>query len=72
MLFEDRPVGAVLDEVERRFDTRIHVEPASIRRERITLLFDSVEDPEDILTTVASVRGYTFESTSSGYLLSAP
>ena len=45
MIFEDRSVGAVFDEVERRFDISITAQPASLRMDRVTLVFESVEDP---------------------------
>lgn len=69
ILFEDRPVGVVLNEVERRFDTHIHVVPESLRMERITLVFDQLDHPEEVLAAVAAARGLVYETSESGYVL---
>ena len=59
IVFNDRPVGDVLDEVERRFGVSVQVRQASIRSDRITLFLEDVATADEALTVIASVRGYT-------------
>ncbi|MEZ4700483.1 MAG: FecR domain-containing protein [Rhodothermales bacterium] len=72
MTFIDQPIGAVLDEIERRFATRVAASPASLRQVRISLVLNDVQDAEQVLAAIARVRGYSYRKTGDGYLIASP
>ncbi len=70
--FIDQPIGAVLDELERRFATEVVASPASLREVRISLLLNDVRDAEQVLSTISRIRGYRYQPTADGFLMTAP
>jgi ferric-dicitrate binding protein FerR (iron transport regulator) len=71
LVFENQPIGVILNEVERRFNTRVQVRPASLRDERLSLVL-TPESAEEVLSTIAGSRGYTYQPVEGGYLITAP
>ena len=69
LYFNDRPVGAVLDEIKRRYDVQVDISPVSLRQERITLVTSGEQGAESVLTVVARVRGYTLRETNGVFSL---
>lgn len=67
-LFVNRPVGAVLNEVARRFAVEIDA-PASLRQETVSLRLNETRDAEEVLQTIAATRGYTLEKSGNQYKL---
>lgn len=72
MVFVDQPIGAILNELERRFGLRVETRPASIRGVRLSLVTDHAGSAEEVLAMIAGTRGYTFRPVEGGYLLTTP
>ena len=72
MVFIDQPIGDLLNEVERRFGTRVEVRPASLRQERLSLILNEVSRAEEVVATIAATRGFTYQPTADGFVLVSP
>src|SRR5690606_23603107 len=72
VLFDDQPIGVILNEVERRFDVRVEARPAALRRVRISLVADRVDSAEEVLAMIAGARGLTYRAVEGGYVLLDP
>lgn len=69
LFFIDAPVGVVVDEIKRRFDVEVDVQPLSLRRERVTLRLSEARDAEFALSMIAMAREYTLEETNGVFSL---
>ena len=69
LYFVDIPVGVAVDEIKRRYDVNVQVEPLELRQERITLVTNGEHDAETALAFIARVRNYTLEKTNGVFLL---
>jgi ferric-dicitrate binding protein FerR (iron transport regulator) len=67
--FTDAPVGAILDELERRTGTRITVTKPALRELRATLLLEQMDDAEAVLAILAEMHGLRYRSVEGGYEL---
>ena len=66
-VFIAEPMGIVLAELERRFDTHVDVEPADLLSQRMTVLIARDATPESILTDVCLALDCRFRKSSQGY-----
>lgn len=72
MAFTDRTLGAVFNEIERRYAVRIDVADPSVESMRITYLNPSPPSPEGILSDLGHARGFRFSRTANGFAVTAP
>lgn len=63
----DRPLGSILSELERRFDTRLEVAPGVALDERLTIHYHEPRGLESILSDIATARGLRYRAMSGGY-----
>lgn len=63
----DRPLGSILSELERRFDTRLEVDPGVALDERLTIHYHEPRGLESILSDIATARGLGYRAISGGY-----
>ena len=63
----DRPIGSILAELERRFDTRLEVASGVALEERLTIHYHESRDLESILSDIATARGLGYRAISGGY-----
>jgi transmembrane sensor len=68
----DRPLGAVLDEVERRYGVTIAPRMGVDPIERMSLFYPRGGTVDQILRDVCLIQGCTYRETSRGFALSAP
>lgn len=69
IIFVDKEVGVVVDEVQRRFGIHVKVYPISLRKERVSLVLNEVRSAAEVLSTIADVRGYALEDAGDHYTL---
>lgn len=72
LFFTNRPVGDILDELERRFDVSIREEPPSMRSKPLTLYRPSADSLASILADVCAFLKLTCEADRDPILLRAP
>lgn len=65
----DRPLGAILAELERRHGVEIRIGPDVDPDDRLTLLYQESRDLRGILGDIATARGLRFRETSQGFEL---
>lgn len=63
----DRPLHAIVGELERRFDIEIQVMPEVDVNDRLTVHYADPEDPRVIISDIATARGLRFRATRSGF-----
>lgn len=63
----DLPLGSILSELERRFDTRLEVSSEVALDERLTVHYQEPSSLESILRDIATARGLGFRAVSGGY-----
>jgi len=63
----DLPLGSILAELERRFDTRLEVSEGVALDERLTVHYQEPSSLESILRDIATARGLGFRAISGGY-----
>lgn len=72
IIFVDKEVGVVVDEIQRRFGVNVEISPVSLRKERVSLRLSEVRSAEEVLSTIADVRGYMLQEANSQYKLLMP
>lgn len=63
----DRPLGAIIRDLARRFDRDIRVAEGVDPSERLTLHYSAAEDLRTILSDITTARGLRFRETSRGF-----
>ena len=63
----DRPLGAILAELERRHGVEIRMGADVDPEDRLTLLYQETRDLRGILGDIATARGLRFRETSQGF-----
>jgi transmembrane sensor len=65
----DEPLGAVLEEMQRRFGVRIALEGGVATAARVSLFYPSVPAVESVLADLCTMQGLTYRRTSDGYVI---
>lgn len=71
-MFVDKGVGVIADEVSRRFDVVIDIQPASLRQERVTVRLNEARNAEEVLSLIAVARGFQLEASTNSFKLTRP
>ena len=70
--FSNEWMGAILDDVARRFDVDVQVTPASLRNERLKFALENPASAEVVINEIAEGLGLRYRETSTGYEIFAP
>jgi len=68
LVFKGMPVGAMLDEMERRFDVEIEA-PDAVRQRELTFVVRQPANAEAALRDLATALSLQYQSTSTGFAL---
>lgn len=66
-VFQDRPLLAIFNELERRFDVDIDLEAPGYSLETLTAYYREPGDLERVLEDICMVKGLRFAETANGY-----
>lgn len=66
LFFKNQQIGAILEDVERRFSVDLEVAP-DIARKRIDLFLPQPADAEAVIRDVATALGLRYRATSNGF-----
>jgi ferric-dicitrate binding protein FerR (iron transport regulator) len=67
LLFNDKSLAIIFNELERRFDVQIRVEDSAIGRRTLTAYYSDPSGIESVLQDICRVKGLKFAPTSNGY-----
>ena len=68
--FSDQPLGKVVQEIERRYDVEITLEPSSLESLSIGILKQSPETAEEIIRDICALQSNCeYRAVSNGFLL---
>lgn len=70
--FSDEWLGAILSDVERRFDTSIQVTPANLTNKRLKLSLEKPASAEAVVNDISELLGMKYRETSTGYEIFDP
>lgn len=70
--YSDELLGSILDDVERRFNTSVELNPASLHNKRMKLALDTPGSAELIINDIAETLGLKYRETSLGYEIFDP
>lgn len=65
--FDEKPLGVILNELERRFDVRIELEAQEMRYETLTTYYTEQRDLATVLNDISVVKGLRYAETANGY-----
>ncbi len=65
--FSDEWLGAILNDVERRFDIDIRVTPADLLNTRLKFAREKPESAEAVVNDISTTLGLQYRETSTGY-----
>ena len=66
-VFSKKPLGVILRELERRFDTDINLEANGYSRELVTVHYVNPKDVEVILKDICRVKGLRYSASADGF-----
>jgi transmembrane sensor len=67
LIFRDQPLGTILRELERRFDTKIDLEVAGAELEPLTAYYAQPGNLYAVLEDITMVKGLRYSATANGY-----
>lgn len=67
LIFNNRSLQVIFDELERRFNTTIRLEAQNMSHETLTAYYDHPKNLESVLTDICRVKGLRFSKTTDGY-----
>lgn len=70
MVFTDRPLRVILDEIERRFDIEVVTRPDTLEDARVSLYLNRTTNVGTILEMIAGAHDLKVDQTATGYELS--
>lgn len=72
LVYRDQLLGVILDDVERRFDVAIQVQPERLSRTRVGMALRRPADAESVVRDLSLALGLQYRETRSGFELFAP
>lgn len=70
--FERRTVGAIIREIERRFDISVTVQPTAILNDTLTIYYNKDIAAEQIIRDICQSKGLNFREVNGGYVIESP
>lgn len=67
LAFAVQPLSVIFAELERKFDLRIQWDDPRIGRSTLTTFYSEPESAEAVLKDICTVKGLSYEQTSTGY-----
>lgn len=67
LVFNDRPLLVIFNELERRFAVKIRLENSDIGKETLTVFYADPSGVESVLQDICRVKGLRFAKTANGY-----
>lgn len=67
LVFRNRPLITILNDLERRFDARIELEATELATETLTAYYREPQDLSAILDDISMVKGLQYSETANGY-----
>lgn len=67
LIFKDQPLGVILNELERRFNTRIVLEIPEAEQETLTAYYTEPGNVHTVLEDISTVKGFRYTETSNGF-----
>ncbi len=70
--YSDAGLGAILDDVARRFDTQVALQPTSLRDRRMKLALEQPASAEAIVKDIVLTLGLAYRQTAAGFEIYSP
>lgn len=67
LIFKEQPLGVILKELERRYNTRINLEVPGAEMETLTAYYAEPGNITAVLEDISLVKGFRYSATSNGY-----
>lgn len=67
LIFNNKPLGVIFKELERRFDVEIQLKSTGIIHETLTTYYAEPQDVASILKDICMVKGLRYAKTANGY-----
>lgn len=67
LVFQNQPLALILNELERRFDTRIQLQVPGAENELLTAYYSDPGSITSVLDDISTVKGFRYAPTSNGY-----
>jgi len=67
LIFNEKPLIVIINELERKYNTRIELEESEFAYETLTTYYTESRDLESVLKDICLVKGLRFAATTDGY-----
>jgi ferric-dicitrate binding protein FerR (iron transport regulator) len=67
LIFQEKPISVIFNELERRYDVQIDLEVAGAESEVISAYYTSPQSIDAILEDISTVKGFRYAETANGY-----
>jgi ferric-dicitrate binding protein FerR (iron transport regulator) len=67
LIFREQSLSAIIDELERRFDTQITLDVQGASDETLTAYYNQPQKLQDVLIDISMVKGLRYSETANGY-----
>ena len=67
LIFQNRPLINILNDLERRFDAQIELEATELATETLTAYYRDPQNLSEILGDISMVKGLKYSETANGY-----
>lgn len=67
LIFREQSLSAIIDELERRFDTQIVLDVPGASDETLTAYYNQPQQLQDVLIDISMVKGLRYSETANGY-----
>lgn len=67
LIFQEKPISVIFNELERRYDVQIDLEVAGAESEVISAYYTSPQSIDAILEDISTVKGFRYSETANGY-----
>jgi len=67
LIFNEKPLIVIINELERKYNTRIELEESEFAYETLTTYYTENRDLESVLKDICLVKGLRFAATTDGY-----
>lgn len=67
LIFNNRPLAVIVNELERRFDISIELDDEEIARETLTTFYAEIEGAETVIKDICRLKGLRYAKTANGF-----